>query len=590
MRTTIKCLTGGIVALLGGAILASAQLVGTNYILSPYFTNDPLSQVVYVYGLPALSSTELVPGGYGVAATDGSGRIDGVWDLLATNLTAFGDMTTGRFIADISGNITSVGKNPVPKVRMNVRGSGYIENTNGSSQATATINFLFTGLLSSNSSAVGPFETNVTVIDEDTSGNRFTNDPTLFFGSSNNITLYQNSVGYSNLAFYVNTSANLDTNSGTTNIISQHNEAYYDYGNNLFSPESLFPPTTDGSYAFGTRDDDTNTYGSLSFVVPGTNGPATNVFFVYSIGTNIDFQMTDTNVTSHFTNAVYAFDIAQIGAFIDSYSAGQLYAFTNGSPSTNFIVRAVITNSVAASTLSTNYPEVTPGLSYSDVWSEVSGKVKGAIRSGRTTQSLSTEMGTFGQFHYLYTQLGNDSNGVVVLRQAVNGNSTYWNLDNLNGIGLGGRVISTGKKIVISNGDFGYSGKGTLNNRRNTYQAHLRGVARIRGSSANIKGSTGPVIAQGINIDTLTNIAALPQPVTVLVTNPPTSITPFAYMNVLTNIDSGTNEFHATNFWREIPIPTLTLTNIPNAIDTINLNGKVWGQKVRGNGYNNQVF
>ncbi len=589
MKTTIwlKSLLGGVAALLGGMSLASAADVGTNYVLDAFFTNSPAAQLVAIWGAPTLSAVKLDPGNEGVTATDGAGKIDGVWDLTVTNLNSLAPRTEGHFIVDINGNIVSVGKTPVTMVRMNVKGGGYVQATNGTSQADASITFAFSGTLSNFSSSVGPFTTNVHHVILNANGT--TNDVSddTFFGTSNVVVSTFTDVGYSNLQFYVNTSVNQSTNNASgTNTIQQHNEAYFDSGGDLN------PATFDGTYAFGTKAD-TNVLDSVTFITPSTNGLVTNVFNVYSIGTNVYFQTTDGTTNFDIDTQVQGFDLAQMPAFIDAYTAGRLYAGTNGVPPTNFVVRSVTTLSHAGSSTTTTVTNQTPGLTYSDTWREVSGKVTGSVRIRGDSQSLNGPA-KFGESHSVFSS-SPDSNGVVVTEQIVNDDGSFWSHTSFDRFVA--RVVTVNQKLLLSSGnidadisDGGWSGKGTLDHRHNKYRAAVRGAAFARGSSANLSGTIGPMILRTfaeINVVSITNVAAFPE-VSILATNTTsgTILTPFNYNDFKTNT-VGTNVFDANSFYRRIPVPPALSTNlIPDAIQTVIFSGKVMGQKVNVSGSN----
>lgn len=113
--------------LAGGALVASAAATveGENYELNAAFTN-PAPKLADIQALPA--SSVFTPGNFGVVATDGGGKIAGVMDVTAS----LGGGTTGFFVANVSGSVTSVGgksaTNGAAKVTMSLKGSGYADN------------------------------------------------------------------------------------------------------------------------------------------------------------------------------------------------------------------------------------------------------------------------------------------------------------------------------------------------------------------------------------------------------------------------------------------------------------------------------
>src|SRR5689334_20813370 len=114
-------------ALAGGALVASAAKgdKGFTYNLDVTFTN-PVT-ILDISGVPQVNTNfSLLAGNEGVAMTDGSGKLDGVWDMYITNLTAAAPLVDGDYIVDIGGSITTVtksGANPVPVVNMTLKGN-----------------------------------------------------------------------------------------------------------------------------------------------------------------------------------------------------------------------------------------------------------------------------------------------------------------------------------------------------------------------------------------------------------------------------------------------------------------------------------
>src|SRR4051812_28083067 len=169
-------------ALAGSALFASAAAKvkipdwGTNYILNAEFTNNA-PNVLTVTDVP--KSSGLTPTNFpdldflfGEVVTDGAGKIEGVHDLVLTNLSAdVSPSTSAKLVVDITGSITTSGKANTPNVKMSMKGDGYAEDSAGGNQvgANLNLNFATTGVVVSNSS-VGPFFTNVTVIRTNSNG------------------------------------------------------------------------------------------------------------------------------------------------------------------------------------------------------------------------------------------------------------------------------------------------------------------------------------------------------------------------------------------------------------------------------------
>ncbi|HZL42962.1 MAG TPA: hypothetical protein VFD66_06750, partial [Verrucomicrobiae bacterium] len=136
--------------------------------------------------------------------------------------------------------------------------------------------------------------------------------------------------------------------------------------------------------------------------------------------------------------------------------------------------------------------------------------------------------------------------------------------------------------FMAVNDPAGFSGKGSLNAKKKTYTAALRGVGFSRGSSANLKGTTGLlVLSSGTNVTTLDNIAAIP-PVTIQATNPSPSIFEFDNLSIFEGNNTvtntvGTNIIGAHNSW-ELPVTGRPTNSVPNAILSVDAKGKIQGQ------------
>jgi hypothetical protein len=582
MKTTIQCkaLVTSLSAILGGALLASAAApadTGAAYNLQVNFTNSQ-SAIVDASGVPTLSATAARPGNFQIVMTDGSGKIDGVSDILVTNLSDVAPFTSGLFIADVSGTIRTLGKPATPTVMMNVRGNGFLQDPTGLFFSAATLNFSFKGTLSQQSASIPtPLGTNIfLIISNSVTG---TTNPAVNLGTfnvtTNTTVLTTNSVGFSTLAFIVNESINVSTNA-TNNVVQQSNDAFLDFDE--FSPSFV-------GYNFGTPVDTniwrTNTFTLLVTNVSGTNAPVvstTNVTFNwFALGTNTSVETFNGTSFTNSPDPVFGLASSDVPAFISAY----INSVSSNTPSSVVLVRDIFTNVTTAGSGTFSNQVVNTPNQFSNTWFQVVGTVKGTITGKKVHHAINNEAATlFTGNHNTFALLGSVSNGVTVLETifpAVDSGSanpiTF----------LNAKVVTANTKLWMAvNTPASFSGKGSLNAKKQTYTAALRGVGFSRGSSASLKGTTGLlVLSAGTNVTTLDNIAAIPT-VTIQATNPSPSVSEFGNFfvfeghNDLTNT-VGTNIIAAHNDWF-LPVPDRPTNSVPNAILSVDAKGKIQGQ------------
>src|SRR4051794_18489101 len=133
-------------ALAGSALLASAAATkvpdhGTNYIMNAQFTNHP-PLLLDVSGVPVSTNLQFTGftgnNSFGVVYTDGAGKIDGVRDLVVTNLS--GDVSpfaTAKYVVDVAGSLNTSGKSNTANVKMILKGDGYAEDAAGATQGAS---------------------------------------------------------------------------------------------------------------------------------------------------------------------------------------------------------------------------------------------------------------------------------------------------------------------------------------------------------------------------------------------------------------------------------------------------------------------
>src|SRR6202040_2810345 len=113
---------------------------GTNYILNAQFTNNPPA-IGDVRGIPVPAMTHMRSHRYGVTMTDGAGKISGVENVMATNLTNFGPFNQASYIVSVAGAMSSVKSNA--SVMLTLKGNGYAQDALGATQAASTLSISF---------------------------------------------------------------------------------------------------------------------------------------------------------------------------------------------------------------------------------------------------------------------------------------------------------------------------------------------------------------------------------------------------------------------------------------------------------------
>jgi hypothetical protein len=563
LRTSLFVLTA--VAL--SAVAASAPKttvpdVGTNYVMNATFPNNPPS-LADATGVPTLSKSDLEPYAFGVVMTDGGGKIDGVQDLTVEGLTDLGPFNRGVYIGDISGSITTVKSNPV--VKMTIKGNGYVDGTNGTGASGLSLTFASTSGLATGTSAVGPFTNDITVIvSNSVTGLLTTNSPSHY----QLVTNINGSPSYQILAAVVrvdSTESFTNTVNGT-NIVTQNDSVIIQQR----------------STPFGTVQ---STNQSRSFFVGTSN------FTQFPIGYTTFFESVGTNIITS-SNAVFGIDIAAVPGLIAAFVSTNTFTLTN--PVEISSVLSLTTNNVVGSTntsVSTGLPVT------SNAWNLISGTVKGSVTAPKQKpHKFDGETATLADTHTLYsaftgtnfsTNVVTTTNGIVtnvtatvtqyVEEQSEGGSLGIYSLDSLSA-----KVVQFGKNLWMAADGANFSGKGTLDPKKLTYKATLKGVAQSRGSSLNLTGTNGPLY---VDYHALTNVIAVTNLVAVpldfgFVTNTSFFTNLGFSQNSVTN-GAGSTNVVVINSTFEAFVPPLIITNIvPNGIKTVTASGKVMGQTV----------
>jgi len=617
VKTSLIALSVGlcsVIAAVGGKASKTPPppLGATNYTLNAVITNTPLPVVAAVTGVP-LFDEFASNSAYGVVYTDGSGKLDGVEDMIFTNLNLCAPFTSGDFITQIGGSIATVGgkgKGSASSVvvTMTMKGNGYVQNDSGSTQSAAGLNLSFSGKLFPSNSVVALTTTNTFLYIGTNFGSThgFTNEYTYL-----PVTNYNFYGGYQtmDLIYYIEQSyTNTATVGGTnTTLISDtvcSSDCYIYFGT----------PT-------GTTNIQTTTYCTC-----------TNVFTNVVIGTNITFDTRGTNILNASTNYIYGLNISNLSAWL----AAATNCLTNGN-TTGYVqvVTATISNTVSASAYTNiyNYAQVTSGgstnttsLTFSNGWFEVDGALKGQITAGKCKQSFNNTNAALSGSYTLYTSFvgsGSNTNGPYFgtnkgsLWIATNDSGVFYVVSeyvpnsDLSAISAFNPFRATVKQVanniwISANG--GFIGTGTQTPKKGTYKVNMTGVGRLSGSSLVITGATGIDIVGFTaltNMVTITNTASVPPVAGVVLntnlynssvyTNIPSQIIAgqfvgggtFDYFLLATN-GAGTTNIVVTNvtICSDLSIPPLIVTNTVNCIRSIFGNGKVLGQKVSGSGTN----
>ena len=570
-------------ALAGGALVASAAKgdKGFTYDLDVTFTN-PVT-ILDISGVPQVNTNfSLTAGNEGVAMTDGAGKIDGVWDMYITNLTAAAPLVDGDYAVDLSGSITTVTKsgNPIPQtvVNMTMKGNGRsrddLDTTNGPASFSLTFNNKALGGISSNSS-VAVFTTNVTLVQQ--FGDFFETNGTTAYAPVTNVFFRTGPLVLPFLTFTVNTS---DTNASPID-------------NEVFEQSSALSTNFQNvKFYFGSGTLVSNLYFLFG----------TNLVQISALGTNINFRSQQalgaSNATPIFanTNVIFGIDTASVPSFIN--------AFTQANTSTTnpfSLVASIVTNTENAGFSSATNNTVVTGIPvFSNAWLEVAGLINGSVKQGKKSTPVKNAAGLFTTSHSIFTPFtqtsfetnGTGTNAVIttnvtqfVLQQFVGGGNIE--LDSTRNFSA--RLVQFNKSIWSSSSE-GFSGKGSLSpsKTKQTYTLNQKGVAFNKGSSLTFKGNTASNYIAGISIQTnlftVTNLASIGQ-VTHTFTNTagfaqnPGPVTDFT-TNIVITPGPVTNTVISQNTFN-VTVPGLAVTNIDTlGIRTVTATGKIKGQSL----------
>lgn len=608
----IVALAGILVGTRAGAKTTTPPPSGTNYQLNAVITNNPSAVVADVTGLPAFS--ELASNNpYGVVYTDGGGKIDGIEDMVFTNLQlSCGPYTSGDFVTRITGSITSVGKSNEVIVTMLMKGGGYVQNETGSTQAQANLNLQFTGKLFATNSVINTTSTFVE-IGTNNAGIAFTNVYT-YFPETNYV--FTNAYQTLDVIYLTETSVAFPTNTAAgTNTVLVQNEICQ----------------TECPVNFGVPTGTTNT-------MPFNTCLCSNLFTnLVVIGTNITYRSRGTNIVLGLTktNYIFGLDISNVPAYIAAMTSCntsngvgivQTFAVVTNTvtefSSTNVLPYAVITQPTPCAALRTN----NVGLTFSNGWFEVDGTLRGRIATARCQQSFKgTNASLYLPFtsYTTFTGSGANTNGpffgpncpivslddlgvMYVVREDVSNND-------LRVVPASGSFSSATIKqfgqVIYASASGALAGAGSINQKKQTYHLPLTGVGYLHGSSLVATGAlaTNLIVAYTLetNIVTLTNFAANP-PDAGFVTNdtfstgsetinvPAQTIAGqtvgggfFDFFNLTTN-GIGTTNLVVTNTFicPQVTLPPIVITNTVDGIRTISGQGRVLGQRTSVSGTN----
>jgi hypothetical protein len=602
---------------------------GTNYVLNVNITNTPAPLVASISGTPTFQNFGS-NGPYGVVYTDGSGKFDGVEDMIFTNLDMC-EFTSGDFITSIGGSISTVGGTKKVAastvVQMTMKGNGYVQNSTGSTQDQAGLNLTFKGTLFPSNSVVNLTTTNIFLEIGTNEGETFGFTNVYVRSPITNSTTTVGT-GYQVLDIYSLTqdTATTTNSSAGTNTVLVRNEI-------CSSVCEVY---------FGTPIA-TNTETFFPCITCTTNNPFTNQVVIASNFTYTVFANGSTNTTVTNGYPIYGLDISNLSAYISAVSnclntnettfvssvalvlTNTIAAVTNGS--TNITLYSQLSDLFAIGTnlvfLSTNPVNLT----FSNGFYEVDGTLKGQITAGRCKQSFNGTNASFTQSFSDYTTMtgsgANTNGGFFATNSPLGANDSnifyvvYEPVENNNGLTIqsafDGNFRATVKQWANSiwvSASGGFIGSGTQNPKKGSYSVKLGGVGYLSGSSLVITGATGIDIV-GYTVDTnivaFTNTAAVP-PVVGFVTNstaitnrnyyfvPPVTVANvdlgdgyYDYFTLTTN-GAGTNITVTLNsICSEVEIPPLVITNTVSCIKSVFGNGKVLGQAVSGSGTNLDV-
>ena len=556
---------------------------GFTYDLDVTFTN-PVT-IVDVSGVPTVNTNfSLKAGAQGVAMTDGSGKLDGVWDMYITNLTDATPLVDVDMIVDISGSITTTtttgNPTPTPVVNMTLKGNGQSHDdantTNGTASMSLTFNTKNGGGLKTNSSIAGPFTTNVYVVTDLGNGNFFTNPIPQTYSPVTNTTVTSGPTSLSYLTFTVHSS---DTNvSPVDNRVFEQSQSNATNG----TPVTFF---------FGSGTLVSNLYFLFG----------TNLFQITQLGTTVDYSASQalgaTNPIVNFaiTNPIYGIDAGSLSSFINAFE--QANTATASSTNKASLVSGVVTNFQTSGPGSTNITVAGLPL-FSNSWLEVSGLVNGSVKSGKKSIPVKNASGLFTTPHSVYTPFtltnvvgSNTFTTNYVLKQSIGGGS----IDLEKTTSFSAKVVQFNKTLYSSSGD-PYKGTGTLNptKTKQTYTLNLKGVSQSRGSTLTFKGNTDSNYVAGFSVETnvvtITNLASIakffhtftnttgfPQRQSFQETVTNTVVTGTSTNTVISHNGYGLN--NVPLFPQGLTIPGLGKTNIDTlGIRTVTATGKIKGQ------------
>jgi hypothetical protein len=592
-------------ALAGSAMIASAATApdtGTNYELYATFTNSPtcaVPKLVSVYGLPyASGDLTFVIGNYTVVNTDGKGTIDGTSDLIVSNPTPAFVHGFGMYGVDISGSVTTVKTNA--SVKMTMKGTGYVEAPDHTSQKASTLNLTFAsdanGITSATNLA-GPFTNDVNVVHVNADGT--TNYTSTTVVPSKFIrTPYQSvTIAY----HYSQTTTNVV--GGVTNI----------------HVHDVITESDPINFAAATA---TNVWGTINNVLGDNAG--TNVYNIVSIQSRTTASNTNTDLAR-------GLDIGSVAGYISSFSVSNAGLVQ--------VVMSVTTNDVDS-----GVTILGGSVTLSNSYQIMSGTLKGSITATGvkaaqintparfvTDSTLYTTFApyqTYSNYIYSVTNVVGGVTNIVSVTNTTTFLAAVYALDqgglNVNNKNeLDARVIQTNSKFVTSGSDDAFNGSGTLTTKsvkstatkpgstNTTYKATLNGRAWNRGSTLTLSGTNGFHI---INITyssnntpvvvSVTNHAVLPYPPGLSFTLTNTSGQGY-FTNPVVTYPSTTNAGVVTTVVSDfggIDVPaynnTLTTNAAPLGIKSVTLSGKLQGQTIAApsktvigvNGFNLDYF
>jgi len=544
-------------ALAGGVFVASGAAtpdMGTNYTLNAIVTTNPMPVVLEVYGLPSDSTTALNEGNYTDFDTDGSGKIDGIVDLIITNLTSdLAPYTEALFIGTASGNVTSSGNPSVPKVKLTIKGNGYAQNTIATTQAQASVNFSFSGSGSSlMTSGTTNFGTNISIVYLNPDGS--TNYNSTFYPSYDE--RYEPLLN--DLVFIYNYSDIYTNTAGGTNTINQANDVEF------FTDDWLYgtPVSTD-----------TNITGSVTI--------GTNTYTTYPLGFRIQWSPGGGWTTNWLDFGLSSADVA-------GFTAN--YISVNNSVDTNNANETITTTYTSVVMPSSGYSYTNDDRALTNSWTEMDGTITGTIKVGKVSHKISGEAASLFEGHTVYSLgFGSVTNNGTNITATVYVKAVQYN-NSMNGqtiYGFDDEIAMVNTKLYVNN-DWQLAGTGTgsVNTKKQTFSINEKGLSWSKGSSLKYTGTTVSNLLAGFtaltNITSIVNVAATPS-VSTSVTNSGDSFWSYAgsYSDpTTTNVVAGTNVFITDSSWYVYAPPSIKTNSVANGIRSFTASGKLMGQKI----------